>query len=265
MDNNNEIKFVKNRSKNPDEVAKLFAKGNYYDAFYEFDELEEKEKIKMLPVLADAYARLGKFDYEASALVGLLIRDDFNKVDRQIIAVRLGEYYSYRGQHLRLDSERGSRIQISINQNATKPRGETKESNNLIAFTKHRMEDGGEFLLPTDKEMNECKMFKMQRPLIDAGEFFIDRATTLALAKRYKEAIEVLKRVREDDPNYFDVQKLLVAIYVDYGNIDEAVDIAFKLLKINPNEFICVFALRISFIAISNAIYVLLDFGASAI
>lgn len=253
MDNDNEIKFVKNRSKNQEDVADLFAKGNYYDAFYEYGELEEKEKIKMLPVLADAYAKLGKFDYEASVLVGLLIYDDFNKVDRQIIAIRLGEYYSYRGQHLRLEGAEGSKIQMSIKQNAKKRRGKDNEPNNLIAFSKPNIEEVSEFALPTEKDMNECKMFKMQRPLIDASEFFIDRATTLALSKRYKEAIEVLKKVGEDDSNYLDVQKLLVAIYVDAGNIDEAVNISFKVLKENPNEFICIFALRLSFIA-SNRI-----------
>lgn len=259
MDNNNEIKFVKNRSKKPEDVEKLFAKGNYYDAFYELDGLEEKEKIKMLPVLADAYAKLGKFDYEASALVGLLIHDDFNKVDRQIIAIRLGEYYSYRGQHLRLDGAQVSKVQMSIKQNMKKNQRKVSEPDNLISFSKSKFENEEKLVLPINKDANECKMFKMQRPLIDGGEFFIDRATTLALAKKYNEAIEVLKKVSEGDPNYFDVQKLLVAIYVDSGNIDEAVNISFEVLKTNPNEFICIFALRLSFIA-SNRVDEIYDF-----
>ncbi len=228
----NEIKFIKNRSNGVNEVVENFKKSNYYDAFYLYNKLDKEDRLALIPLVVDTYSKLKKGDYEAKALFEMLVQSDEIKnvsaIDKKVVTMRLSEYYNSNGEKLgkvRVVQERQDQDFESEKRNIIK----FEKSQNAIA-------EVGE---------NSCKIYSKNNLSVDKADYLCDRATSLAMVKRYREALEVLDKVGKRSARYFDAQKLRVAILIDCGRFDEVVDIAIEILKHNPNEFICLFALNI--------------------
>ena len=200
--NNNEIKFVKNRSNCTEEVLKDFQKGNYYDAFYKLKRLNKDERTKFLPSVAEVYARLRKADYEASALLKLitgceeLLND--NGVDKQMIAMRLSSYYSYKGE--------------KVNRLSIKPRNKMKNnrvvdvnelSSDIIKFPKQPKYESDK-----SEASNVCKIYRKRSVSVDAGDYLCDRATEVAVSGKYEDALQILEKVNKNSQKYYESLKL---------------------------------------------------------
>ena len=242
--NDNEIKFIKGRSNDSDAIEGLFKKGRYYDAFYKLKRLDKNEQIKFLPLMAEAYARLKKSDYEANELLKLLINSDGmlsgDGLDKRVIALRLSEYYSYKGEKLqRLSFSYGSESNNKPNRKQT---SQKQKTGNLIKFVQKASS------VNTENNVNEnlpnCKIYKKTSVARDFGEYICERATQLAISGKYDEAIQALNKVGKNSPSYYDARNVLIAVYIDSGKVYEASNVAIELLKERPNEFIVLFAIN---------------------
>lgn len=239
--NDNEIKFIKSRSNDFEVLADLFKKGRYYDAFYQLKRLDKSEQVKFHPLVAEAYAKLKKPDYEANALLKFLINSDEvlsgNGLDKQVVALRLSEYYNYKGEKLQ-------RLSVSFNNNsqakarAGRQRLKT-EAQDIIKFpVKERKSELG-----SNNIDNECKIYKKASTSTDYGTYICGRATMLALAGKYSDAEKVLKRIKKDSPYYLESRSILIAVYIDSNNLLDASEVAIELIKENPDEFMALFAI----------------------
>ena len=234
MDNNdNEIKFKKDRSNSIGEVVENFKKSNYYDAFYLYNRLEKEERLALVPMVVEAYSRLKKSDYEAKALFEMLVQSDELKnvsaVDRKIVTMRLSEYYNTNGEKL-------GRVRVIPEEQERD--FDTAQKRNVIMFESLSTKS-------TDCCGEDCEIYSKNSLQVDKGDYLLERATSLAMAKRYDDAIKVLQKIGERSVRYNDAQKLRVAILIDCGKFDEVVDVAIDVLRHNPNEFIGIFALNI--------------------
>ncbi len=242
--NDNEIKFEKGRSNDSDAIEGLFKKGRYYDAFYKLKRLDKNEQVKFLPMVAEAYAKLKKTDYEANALLKLLINSESmlngDGLDKRVIALRLSEYYSYKGEKLqRLSFAYGDDAK---NKHSKKQTSQKQKMGNLIKFVQKNSSKNTENNI--NENLPDCKIYKKTSVARDFGEYICERATQLAISGKYDEAIEVLSKVDKNSPSYYDTRNILIAVYIDSGRIYEASNVAIELLKERPNEFIVLFAIN---------------------
>ncbi|MBP3630955.1 MAG: hypothetical protein J6J23_05655, partial [Clostridia bacterium] len=241
--NDNEIKFIKGRSNDSEVLVDLFKKGRYYDAFYGLKRLEKSEQIKFLPLVAEAYAKLNKSDYEANALLKLLMNSEGmkneNGLDKRVIALRLSDYYTYKGEKVQ---------RLSFSYNDTQSNGKTTRQRNsqktgdIIKF--QIKESNGNEASTLQLLDEECNIYKKNNIRTDYGTYICSRATSLALAGKYNKAISVLQQIKKGEPSYLESRNILIAVLIDSSKVLQASEIAIELIKENPDEFIALFAIN---------------------